>query len=496
MKTCHHANGKRKHRRMSSTVTPPKPFATLPETSREAVAGQVQGLFSPFFIRRILAGATSGLRERLLSIEVVMISMLNFVVCELESFLQVVDKLRSGDIPGLQAVEASPQAFYKRLRAIPHTVFLDLLGQTTGALGASQNYMRQWVKDLAPFAAAVYALDDTTLDALMRRSDFLKQYSKGAMETLGGRLGCALDLVTGKFAEILYDADSAANEKTHARPLVERLGRGALYVFDLGFFAFPFLDFLTERGCYFISRLRSKTSFEVIIELAERSKYRDRIIWLGKYRADRAAHPVRLVELQINGEWWSYITNVLDPQQLSASALWALYGQRWKIEMAFAAVKRALGMAFLRVTHQNGILIQIWSTLTVYQVLQDLRLEIACASGWRDDDVSWYNLMQRISWYAERERGKSLRSWLVSEAPRLSLQKRGTRKRRIEELPSDILAECLPPPQPPDFGQIHSRPPRQGDRKAPKRRSPLIVAGLSLKRYHRGPHPTDESVSM
>ena len=479
MKTCHHPKGKRKHRKSSSVNTPPKPFANLPEARREAIADGIRDLFTPFFIARVVAGATGKLRKRVLSVEVVMISTLNFVIAEMESFRELVAKLRSGDIPALQPVEVSDKAFYKRLRAIPHTVFSNLLRETTRTLKSSQRYTRQWIKQLAPFATGIYALDDTTLDALMRRSDFLKKYSKGAMETLGGRLGCVLDLVTGKFAEIVYDADSGANEKTHARPLIESLERGALYVFDLGYFAFPFLDFLTDKGCYFISRLRAKTSFEVITTLMQGANYRDQIIWLGKHKADRAAHPVRLVQLRINGNWWSYITNVLDPQQLNASALWVLYGQRWKIEMAFAAIKRALGMAFLRVTHQNGILIQIWSTLTVYQVLQDLRLEIAYESGWRDDDVSWHNLMNRINWYAERARDQSLRDWLVTKADKLFLKKQGTRKRRIEQLPSDVLAECLPPPPLSDLSELRPRKARQGDQTTPKRLFPLVLAGLS-----------------
>jgi len=408
-----------------------------------------------------------------------MISLLNFVVANMESFLELVDRLQKGKIPGLKAVEVSPQAFYKRLGAIPHTVFLDLLRKTTQTLNISSSHERKWIKKLAPFATNIYAMDDTTLDALARKSILLKQHSKGAMETLGGRLGCVLDIVTGRFAEIIYDADSAANEKTHARPLVERLPTGALYIFDLGFFAFPFLDFLTEKGCFFISRLRNKTSFEIIETLAEKTHYRDRLIWLGKYRSDKAAHPVRLVEIKIDGKWWSYITNVLDPGMLNAPNLWTLYGYRWKIEKTFATVKRALNLAFLRVTHQNGILIQIWSTFTVYQVLQDLRLEIATARGWRDDEISWTNLMRRIAWYAEDPDKLPLRKWLVKNASKLNLQKRGQRKRRMTVLPKKVLKDCLPPPSPPDPTLITSRTARQGDQKPAKQRFPLIIGGLS-----------------
>jgi hypothetical protein len=242
---------------------------------------------------------------------------------------------------------------------------------------------------------------------------------------------------------------------------------------------FRFSITLTEHKNYFVTQMRAKTSFEVITVLAEASNYRDRIIWLGKYRADQAAHPVRFVELRIDGKWWGYLTNVLDPQQLDAAAVWGLYSQRWNIEKSFATVKRALGMAFLRVTHENGLLIQIWTTLTVYQVLQDLRLEAAASIGCRDNEISFLNLIRRISWYAEKPKKKPLRQWLREEAPKLYLQKRGTRKRRLLELPKDVLSECLPPPPSPALGDLESRTPRQGDTSRARRKRPLFVVTLS-----------------
>ena len=479
MSTHCHAEGKRKRKSKRSGSTTPTPFSALPEPERKVVSEKVSDLFSCDFCARVLSGAPTGLRQRILTIEVVMISLLQYVVGTMESFLALIDKLRCGSVPGLREVEVSPQAFYGRLRALPHTLFVDLLRETTRQLRHSKHPVRQWLKELAPFANGIYAMDDTTLDALARKSKLLQQYPKGAMVTLGGRLGCILDLVTGKFAEILYDPDSAANEKNHARPLIERIGQGGLYVFDLGYFAFPFLDYLTEGKNWFVTRMRAKTSFKVIHVMAENTHYRDRLVWLGKYAADRAAYPVRLVELQINGEWWGYLTNVLDPQRLDAAAVWALYNQRWNIEKSFATVKRALGMAFLRVTHENGILIQIWTTLTVYQVLQDLRLEIAATIGCRDNEISWLNLMRRISWYAEKPQTDSLRDWLNKKAPKLYLEKRGTRKRRLDALPAEVTSQCLPPPPAPDIDGLNPRAPRQGDTSRARHPRPLFIAALS-----------------
>ncbi len=437
------------------------------------------GLFTPGLLREVSSHASTKYRKRLLTIEVVLLGLISFVLKGLDSFKEIVDRLRMGNLPGLMAVEVTPSAFYQRLGTLSHTLFLDLLHSTSVALSKGQKHRRSTTLELAPFATRIIALDDTTLDALMRRAKWLKEYKKGDWATLAGRLGCALDLVTGRFAEIIYDEDAKANEKNHAKPLIERLPAGSLYVFDLGYFSFPFFDYLSEKFCYFVTRLRKKATFKVVEVLADGPLYRDRVVYLGKYRADQAAHPVRLVELLIKGTWYRYLTNVLNPQVLPAPKVWALYAQRWNIEMAFAAVKRALKMAFLRATHQNGILIQIWSTLTAYQVLQDLRLEIAQKSGWKDDDVSWQILMRTISWYPESRREWPLRTWLIKNAEKAGLKKRGVRKRKDDGLPTLVLEACLPPPPSPHVGKLTSRRARQGKPEPRKTSSITILACLA-----------------
>src|SRR2546430_13463638 len=65
----------------------------------------------------------------------------------------------------------------------------------------------------------------------------------------------------------------------------------------------------------------------------------DVIVWLGKYRADRAKYAVRLVQFYHHGRLHRYLTNVLDPQQLSLADIARLYARRWDIELAFGVLK-------------------------------------------------------------------------------------------------------------------------------------------------------------
>lgn len=477
-------NGRKKTRR-----TPPKPVARLleshpamslpmvqPEQIRQRIEG---GIICRNLVVDMLSGPSDKFRERLLTIEVVMLCMLEFVLDRMPSFLDIVDRLRQGMIPQVDALVVTSKAFYKRLQVIPHQLFLQALESTSKLLEQTQSFKRPWISDLASFASGVYAIDDTTLDALMRRTKLLKTLPKGDLATLAGRLGCAINLATGKFSRMVYDVDAAANEKNHIRPLIAALPKASMFVFDLGYFCFPLFDWITEQGCYFVTRMRGKTSMKVIAVLGNSHHYRDRIIWLGKHKSDRAAHPVRLVEILIDGVWYGYITNVLEPSRLNAHQVWALYSMRWTIEMCFAAVKRALNLAFLRPTLPNAMLIQIWSTLIVYQVLQDLRLEVAACAGWKEDEVSWEMLMRRIAWYAKDKPKEPLRRWLCRDARALNLKKRGTRKRRRLGLPEEVLAELLPPPEDFVFDNPPSRKPRQGDIHTLKDPTELVMVTLS-----------------
>jgi hypothetical protein len=451
----------------------------FPAVDARQVEDRIAGLFSRDNVAEMFGGASSPFRQRLLTIEVMVLCMLHFVLARMPSFLEVIVELQQGRISDLDALDVSPQAFYKRLAVIPHQFFLQVLQSTCRMLKYEQKATRAWVADMAPFAAGIYAIDDTTLDAVARRTAFLKQHPHGDPCTLGGRLACAIDLVTGKFEQVVYDSDAAANEKSHVRPLISALPDKAMLVFDLGYFAFPLFDWITEQGRHFVTRMRSKCTMVVIEVLADRPNYRDRIVWLGKYRADRAAHPVRLIELHLRGQWWGYVTNVMQPSRLNAQQVWALYSQRWTIEMCFAAIKRSLGLAYLRPAKPNAMLTQIWSTLTVYQVLQDLRLEVAAATGWREDDVSWEMLMRRIGWYARDLPQETLREWLCTKAEGLCLKKRGTRKRRLEQLPDEVMAEVMPAPGDPDLAALRVRSARQGDPYPLKSSEDLVNAKVS-----------------
>jgi IS4 transposase len=127
---------------------------------------------------------------------------------------------------------------------------------------------------------------------------------------------------------------------------------------------------------------------EVTTVLRETAHLRDQIIELGQFRSNPCRHPVRLIEIQTATGWHQYLTNVLDPAVLAAEEVAELYGYRWRIEEAFAQIKRLLGLSYLWTGSANGIELQVWATWLLYAVLIDLCDQIAELKGLPLDRIS------------------------------------------------------------------------------------------------------------
>jgi hypothetical protein len=83
------------------------------------------------------------------------------------------------------------------------------------------------------------------------------------------------------------------------------------------------------------------------------------------------------VQVRFGSTGYSYLTSVLDPQQLPPFVVADLYRRRWRIEEAFCTVKRLLGLSYLWTGSINGVKLQLWATWLFYAVLVDMADTIA-----------------------------------------------------------------------------------------------------------------------
>lgn len=288
----------------------------------------------------------------------------------------------------------SDQAVYNRLASGGTAGLEKLFAQISAVL---QERLAPYVRnELAPFAKAVVAIDETTLDPIARLLPSLRDVPPGDDRLLPGKLAGIFDIRRQQWLQVQHVVEPHQNEKVMARSLLESVEPGSLVVGDLGYFGFKWFDDLTDGGYWWISRLRARTSYKVIHANYQQGDIFDGLVWLGAYRADKGAHAVRLVTFQVGKQTHRYISNVLNPEQLSAKEIATLYARRWDIELAFKLVKRHLKLHLLWSSKTEVILQQVWAVLTIAQILHALQMEIAGLAHVDPYDVSLALLVEYI----------------------------------------------------------------------------------------------------
>ena len=221
---------------------------------------------------------------------------LGIVLCGLEGFgsqLKLWRRLCLEPIGPFAPVRVVDQAIYNRL------------ARAAGAMRAffeqvSDSLSEQLVgledRRLAPWAAEVLALDESTLDAVGRWLPELRALLPGDPGLLAGRISALFDVRRHHWVRVELWQEAVANCKLQARLLLEGLQAGTLLLFDRGYLSFPWFDELTELGLWWISRYANHASLQVRHILYQGDGVLDAIVWLGRFRADRAKYPVRLVQ--------------------------------------------------------------------------------------------------------------------------------------------------------------------------------------------------------
>jgi hypothetical protein len=358
-------------------------------------------------------------------------------------------------------VEITEMALYKRLERTAPAALAAFFDRITRLLRA--RFAHATAVPYAGFATEILALDQSVLDALLRKLKLLRGYETGDHALLPGVLACLFDLRRQQWWQVTFSPHALQNEKPGAPALVAGVPKGSLLLFDLGYFSFFWFDYLTEQELYYVSKLRAKASYQVLHLLyaggTAQVQLRESLVYLGAYAGDRAAHPVRLIEVTRGAQTWRYLTNVLDPRVLPAWEIVALYGYRWDIETAFNVLKTHLGLHLLHSGYPNALLHQVYATLVLSQCVLALRFEIAAQAGCDVREVSLVLMLRWLPRFAAR--GQDPVAEFVRHGRRVGFLRpfRGT-ERPVPRVAAAAYEwpKALPPPRPPRYGSA-PRPP-------------------------------------
>jgi Transposase DDE domain len=334
-------------------------------------------------------------------------------------------------------VSVSDAAIYDRLARSDDASLTHLFVQITQILRAHlAPYADQ---TLAPFAPEVMALDESVLEKVMRHLPTHRQ--RTGKERIPGKLAALFDLRRQQWCRAQIIDDAGEREQLHARDLVSGLPGGSLILADLGYFGFAWFDDLTDAGYWWVSRLKARVTYEVIHTFYDDGTTCDALIWLGRYRADRARYAVRLMRVQVGATSHTYVTNVLDPRRLPLHQAPALYARRWDIELAIKVLKRDLNLHRLWSAKPAVLHQQVWATLIIAQVLLALWVEVAGRAEVDVFDVSLSLLITHAPLLGRADHDPV--ATIVAEGRRVGIIRSS---RRVQYRTSPIPPEALQPP--------------------------------------------------
>lgn len=440
------SNKRKKSRRRSKQRRPGKAdFRRRTQVAAPAdpeIERRLRQLLSPAALAPMRAsGRKLKLRERLLSLPVMVAIVLSLVWRQIPSLSEVVRVLAREGLLWLSPMKVSKQAVSARFEALPATLWEQMLNQVIQQINqqrrdsqaassslAQPQYQPQLQQRFSQLALA----DASTLEELMRKS----QENKEASRLVAGKMMMLVSAFDHVPLQAWYTTEVHANERRWADELLAALPVNGLMIFDLGFFSFPLFDDFTEQEKYVVTRMREKTAYRTVEVLSQGPRYRDEIIRVGVYRARPCHSRLRMVSVLWGTKWYRYLTNVLDPQRLSAQMVCELYRGRWRIEEAFLLTKRLLGLSYFFGGSSNAVQIQVYATWIFYAVLVDLCRQVSEALSVPLPRVSVEMVFRGLYHYSRAvERGETddVVAFYVEHAKLLSLVKAIRKRHRLAD---------------------------------------------------------------
>jgi Transposase DDE domain len=341
----------------------------------EEIQDRLVEIVRPATLAQVAYFRKLGLRERTLGLVVMIAFVLDMIWRQISGVSEMVRLVQTETVLWVSPTKVSQQAFSQRLTSLPSELFLNIL------LSVLPQMHHRWMERQRPVPpeiawalerySEVQAVDGSTLDALIRKIGLLKDLPQNP---LAGKITALLNLGSRLPSQIWYEADPKAHDQRFWPQILAALKANSLLIFDLGYINFDVFAQLTLTPVKFITRAKSNLVYTFERAILNTTRVRDSLVWIGP---EENRQSVRLVEVIYNGKWHRYLSNELDTERLPTAYLVALYWQRWRIEDAYAIVKRLLGLAYFWCGAQNAVEMQVWATWLLYVALVDLTDAVA-----------------------------------------------------------------------------------------------------------------------
>jgi DDE family transposase/uncharacterized protein DUF4372 len=267
----------------------------------------------------------------------------------------------SGALRLLGGVAPARSTMADAMRERPAQFFIDLLLELVGHV--SKPCERQALK------TAVRLIDATQLDVGNRMRHWLGLTQNQVV----AKLHVVFDPRAQK--PVFFALTSArSNDITAAKELLP-IEKGAVYVFDLGYYDFAWWAELAAAGCSFVTRLKRNTKLREVETRAvdpAGNVLSDRVGRLPERLAASRRNPFqhKAREITIRTDAGKILRLFTNDLEAPAEQIAALYKERWQIELFFKWVKQNLRISKFLGTSENAIRAQIAVAFIAYLLVR------------------------------------------------------------------------------------------------------------------------------
>lgn len=221
------------------------------------------------------------------------------------------------------------------------------------------------------FKNALYSLDASTIDLCLSVFPWAKfKSTKGAV-----KLHVGLNH-QGYLPEFVTITEGNVADITIGRTL--DFPKDSIVVIDRGYNDHLWYKRMTQRGIFFVTRLKRPEKYRVIerhsVDKSCGLTSDQTIRFVSKDKPYKCPIPLRRVGYRdpITGKHYVFLTNNFE---LSAKAIADIYKSRWQVELFFKWIKQNLKIKSFIGTSKNAVMTQIWVALCMYLLLAFLKFQ-------------------------------------------------------------------------------------------------------------------------
>ena len=221
------------------------------------------------------------------------------------------------------------------------------------------------------FNNPLYSLDASTIDLCLSASPWADfRTTKGAIKFHVG-LNHA-----GYLPEFVTITDGKTSDIEAGRAL--DFPKGSMVAIDRGYNDYAWYNQLTEKGIFFVTRLKSNAKTRVVsrrMVLSGKGLTSDQTIeFTGALTVKKCPIQLRRIGYRDpeTGKHYIFLTNNF---KLAAKTIADIYKARWQVELFFKWIKQNLKIKSFIGTSKNAVMTQIWIALCVYLLLAFIKFQ-------------------------------------------------------------------------------------------------------------------------